>query len=58
MDSVEFVSEFIFLMFKIYQFSKKKKNHNDLIGAETKLLYRDPLQTTETKKQITMTVYN
>ena len=32
----------------------KKKNHNDLIGTETKLLYRDPLQI-ETKKQITMT---
>ena len=47
MDSAEWVSEFIFFMFKIYQFSKK--NHNDLIGTETKLLYRDPLQT-ETKK--------
>ena len=29
---------------KYLSFCKKKKSHNDLIGTETKLLYRDPLQ--------------
>ena len=43
------------LCLKHPSFSKKK--YNDLIGTETNLLYRDPLQI-EAKKQITMTVYN